>query len=41
MSYNIETEFGWDIDPVYIKDLRIKLSKDSIVKSFRYDIYRK
>lgn len=32
--YEIETDYGYDIDPVYTKTLQIKLTKDSTVDSF-------
>ena len=35
MSYNIVTDYGFDIDPTYSKDLKIKLAKDSVVESYR------
>ena len=35
MTYNIVTEYGNDIDPVYIKNLEIKLAKDSIVENYK------
>ena len=33
--YDILTDYGYDIDPVYIKTLDFKLDKDSIVSDFR------
>ncbi len=32
--YEIETDYGYDIDPVYTKTLQIKLTKDSTVATF-------
>ena len=32
--YDIETDYGNDIDPVYTKTLQLKLTKDSTVESF-------
>ncbi|MEO5942162.1 MAG: hypothetical protein ABIP30_02270 [Ferruginibacter sp.] len=32
--YDIETNYGSDIDPVYTKTLQLKLTKDSTVESF-------
>jgi len=32
--YNIILDYGWDIDPVYSKDLVIQLNRDSVVTSF-------
>jgi outer membrane protein assembly factor BamE (lipoprotein component of BamABCDE complex) len=33
--YDIVTDFGHDIDPVFIKSLEIKFDKDSIVTDFK------
>jgi hypothetical protein len=33
--YNIIIGYGFDIDPVYTKDLVFTLSPDSVVKSFQ------
>ncbi len=41
MSYNIETEYGSDIDPTYKKDLQIKLTKDSLVESYKIVEWKK
>lgn len=35
LIYNIVTDYGYDIDPVYIKNLEIKLAKDSIVEGYK------
>ncbi len=35
VTYNLVTEYGSDIDPVYIKNLEIKLAKDSIVENYK------
>jgi hypothetical protein len=35
ITYNIVSEFRNNIDPVYIKNLEIQLSKDSIVKNYK------
>ena len=35
LTYNIVTDYGYDIDPVYIKNLEIKLAKDSIVEGYK------
>jgi hypothetical protein len=32
--YGIVIDYGWDIDPVYTKDLEFKLNKDSIVVDY-------
>jgi hypothetical protein len=34
--YNIELDYGWDIDPVYSKDLVIQLNRDSVVTGFDF-----
>ena len=39
--YEIETDYGSDIDPVYTKTLQMKLTKDSIVKSFTINEWKK
>jgi len=33
--YNIILNYGWDIDPVYTKDLVIQLDRDSVVTGFK------
>jgi hypothetical protein len=33
--YNIITEYKGNIDPIYVKNLEVKLTKDSTVESFR------
>ena len=33
--YNIMTDYGLDIDPVYIKTLEFKFDKDSIITDYR------
>ena len=35
--YNIETDYGWNIDPVYIKDLKIKFNQSGKVESFKIE----
>ncbi len=35
LSYDVVTDFGTDIDPVYNKDLMFILNSDSIVMSFK------
>jgi len=32
--YNVILDYGWDIDPVYSKDLVIQLNRDSVVTGF-------
>jgi hypothetical protein len=39
--YEIETDYGFDIDPVYTKTLELKLIKDSIVKSYSIKEWKK
>ena len=39
--YEIETDYGTDIDPIYTKSLQIKLTKDSIVESFTIKEWKK
>ena len=35
VAYGIMEDYGWNIDPVETKTLRIKLSKDSLVESYK------
>jgi len=35
------TDYGWDIDPVYTKDLVFKLNKDSIVVDYKINEWKK
>jgi len=39
--YNIEIDFGSNIDPIYTKDLEFSLSSDSTVTSFKIEEWRK
>jgi hypothetical protein len=39
--YSIVTDYGWDIDPVYTKDLVFKLNKDSIVVDYEIKEWKK
>ncbi|RVU02386.1 hypothetical protein EOD41_00140 [Mucilaginibacter limnophilus] len=39
--YNIVTDYGSDIDPVYTKILSIKLNKDSIVTDYKVEEWKK
>ena len=39
--YEIETDYGFDIDPVYTKSLQLKLTKDSIVDSYSIKEWKK
>ncbi|OYU78902.1 MAG: hypothetical protein CFE23_16475 [Flavobacterium sp. BFFFF1] len=41
LTYDIETDYGMDIDPVYNKYLEINFTKDSIVKSFKIVEWKK
>jgi len=41
LCYNITTDYGHDIDPVYLKNLKIKLTRDSIVESFKIEDWKK
>ncbi|MBD1393082.1 hypothetical protein [Mucilaginibacter glaciei] len=34
LYYNIITDYGWDIDPIYAKDLIITFNRDSIATGF-------
>ncbi|WP_298393071.1 hypothetical protein [Flavobacterium sp.] len=35
--YNIVTDYGFDIDPVYIKNLKIEFNQSNQVKSFKIE----
>lgn len=39
--YDIDVDYGTDIDPVYTKVLILQFSKDSIVQSFEVKEYKK
>jgi hypothetical protein len=39
--YEIETDYSFDIDPVYTKTLQLKLTKDSIVDSYNIKEWKK
>lgn len=39
--YDIDVDYGWDIDPVYTKTLSIVFDKDTIVKSFEVQDWKK
>jgi len=39
--YDIETDYGNDIDPIYTKTLQLKLTKDSTVDSFTIKEWKK
>jgi hypothetical protein len=34
LGYTVIEDYGWDIDPVYVKQLRIKFSPDSVVTDY-------
>ncbi|WP_157799168.1 hypothetical protein [Mucilaginibacter auburnensis] len=40
LSYDIITDYGSDIDPVYIKTLELKFDKDSVLSSFQVKEWR-
>ncbi len=35
ITYSIIVDYGWDIDPVYIKNLTFDISPDSLVTGYR------
>ena len=39
--YDINVDYGWDIDPVYSKTLNISFNKDTVVKSFQVIEWKK
>jgi hypothetical protein len=41
ISYELMTDYGWDIDPVEVKTLKIKISKDSTLNSFKIEHWKK
>jgi hypothetical protein len=41
MIYEIMTDYGWDIDPQKGKDLYIEFTKDSTIKEFRLEEWKK
>jgi hypothetical protein len=41
VHYDIETDYGNDIDPIYTKTLQLKLTKDSTVESFMIKEWKK
>ncbi len=41
MTYNIITDYGWDIDPVYIKNLTFYLNKNSVVTAYKVEEWRR
>lgn len=41
LYYDVITNYGSDIDPIYSKTLKIKLDKDSTVQSFKVEEWKK
>ena len=41
ISYELMTDFGWDIDPVEVKTLKIKISKDSTLLNYKIEHWKK
>jgi hypothetical protein len=41
ISYNIETDYGFNIDPTYSKDLKILITKDSLIESYKIVEWKK
>lgn len=41
ISYDVDVDYGSDIDPVYTKSLHFHFGKDSIVKAFEVEEWRK
>ena len=41
LSYNIDINYGSDIDPVYAKYLEFQFSKDSVITSFKIEEWKK
>lgn len=41
IGYTIMEDYGWDIDPVETKTLLIELTKDSLVKDFKVEDWKK
>ena len=41
LTYNIITDYGSDIDPVYIKTLQLEFNRDSTLTSFHVKEWRK
>jgi len=39
--YDIDVDYGWDIDPVYSKTLTILFDKDTVVKDFKVNVWKK
>ncbi|MEJ2104389.1 MAG: hypothetical protein P8X47_07420 [Ignavibacteriaceae bacterium] len=41
VAYGIMEDYGWDIDPVETKTLMIELTKDSLVKNYKVEAWKK
>ena len=41
ITYLIEIDYGFDIDPIYSKDLYFFISKDSVVTSYKIEEWKK
>lgn len=41
ISYELMADFGWDIDPIEVKTLKIKISKDSTLLNYRIEHWKK
>ena len=39
--YDIDVDYGWNIDPIYSKTLLISFDKDTVVKSFAVNVWEK
>lgn len=38
--YNIKTEYGNDIDPIYVKTLEFEISNDSLINNYKIKEYK-
>jgi outer membrane protein assembly factor BamE (lipoprotein component of BamABCDE complex) len=41
ISYELMTDYGWDIDPVEVKTLKIKIAKDSTLLNWEIEHWKK
>ncbi|OQA94485.1 MAG: Outer membrane protein assembly factor BamE [Bacteroidetes bacterium ADurb.Bin217] len=41
VSYEIIEKYGWDIDPIEMKYLLIELTKDSLIKDFKIEHWKR
>ena len=39
--YDIDVDYGFDIDPIYSKTLSITFDKDTLVKTFEVNVWKK